>query len=78
MGPTAGSPAGRRVVRKGSIRRTIDYTTVDQDGDMLGAGTGEAGADGDGVTIMGKAREFLEDISRSEPDGPVVFGLGRR
>lgn len=30
------------------------------------------------LTIMGKARELLEDISRSEPDGPDVFGLGRR
>ncbi|OKI65907.1 transposase [Micromonospora sp. CB01531] len=29
------------------------------------------------LTIMGKARELLEDISRSEPDGPDVFGLGR-
>jgi hypothetical protein len=30
------------------------------------------------LVIMGKARELLEDISRSEPDGPDVFGLGRR
>lgn len=30
------------------------------------------------LQIMGKARELLEDISRSEPDGPDVFGLGRR
>ncbi|MFY1637107.1 hypothetical protein ACN27F_28170 [Solwaraspora sp. WMMB335] len=30
------------------------------------------------LTIMGKARELLEDISRSEPDGPDVFGLGKR
>ena len=30
------------------------------------------------LEIMGKARELLEDISRSEPDGPDVFGLGRR
>jgi transposase len=30
------------------------------------------------LTIMGKARELLEDISRSEPDDPDVFGLGRR
>lgn len=30
------------------------------------------------LTIMGKARELLEDISRSEPYGPDVFGLGRR
>jgi len=30
------------------------------------------------LTIMGKARELLEDISRSEPDGPDVFGLDRR
>ena len=29
------------------------------------------------LTIMGKAQELLEDISRSEPDGPDVFGLGR-
>lgn len=30
------------------------------------------------LQIMGKARELLEDISRSEPDGSDVFGLGRR
>ena len=30
------------------------------------------------LVIMGKARELLEEISRSEPDGPDVFGLGRR
>ena len=30
------------------------------------------------LQIMGKARELLEDISRSEPDAPDVFGLGRR
>ena len=30
------------------------------------------------LEIMGKARELLEEISRSEPDGPDVFGLGRR
>jgi len=30
------------------------------------------------LQIMGKARELLEDISRSEPDEPDVFGLGRR
>jgi hypothetical protein len=30
------------------------------------------------LEIMGKARELLEDISRSEPDDPDVFGLGRR
>ena len=30
------------------------------------------------LEIMGKARELLEDISRSEPDVPDVFGLGRR
>jgi hypothetical protein len=30
------------------------------------------------LTIMGKARELLEDISRSEPEDPDVFGLGRR
>jgi transposase len=30
------------------------------------------------LEIMGKARELLEDISKSEPDGPDVFGLGRR
>lgn len=30
------------------------------------------------LTIMGKARELLEDISRSEPDGPDAFGLGKR
>ncbi|KAB1947191.1 hypothetical protein F8271_05050 [Micromonospora sp. ALFpr18c] len=30
------------------------------------------------LTIVGKARELLEDISRSEPDGPDVFGLGKR
>ena len=30
------------------------------------------------LTIMGKARELLEDISRSEPEDPDVFGLGKR
>jgi transposase-like protein len=30
------------------------------------------------LQIMGKARELLEDISRSELDEPDVFGLGRR
>lgn len=30
------------------------------------------------LEIMGKARELLEEISRSEPDDPDVFGLGRR
>jgi transposase len=30
------------------------------------------------LQIMGKARELLEDISRSEPDGPDAFGRGRR
>ena len=30
------------------------------------------------LTIMGKAQELLEDISRSEPDGPDVFGFGKR
>jgi hypothetical protein len=30
------------------------------------------------LEIMGKARELLEEISRSEPGDPDVFGLGRR
>lgn len=30
------------------------------------------------LEIMGKARELLEEISRSEPDDPDVFGRGRR
>ncbi|WP_125810470.1 hypothetical protein [Actinoplanes sp. ATCC 53533] len=30
------------------------------------------------LEIMGKAQELLAGISRSEPDGPDVFGLGRR
>ena len=30
------------------------------------------------LEIMGKARELLEEISRSEPDDPDVFGLGGR
>lgn len=30
------------------------------------------------LEIMGKARELLEEISRSEPVDPDAFGLGRR
>jgi transposase len=69
QGRAAGESVGRPSAEQAEIARLRRELEVTQ---------GRLARTETALEIMGKAREVLEEISRSEADGPDVFGLGRR
>ena len=69
QGRAAGESVGRPSAAQAEIARLRRELEVTQ---------GRLARTETALEIMGKARELLEEISRSEPDGPDVFGLGKR
>jgi transposase len=69
QGKAAGESVGRPSAEQAEIARLRRELEVTQ---------GRLARTETALEIMGKARELLEEISRSEPEGPDVFGLGKR